>query len=58
MKLAKKILQHNINNFRHSVSLHHQLYLKGMESRVELVAGLLNCIKERFKFFHWTPSTF
>mgnify|MGYP001200561951 CR=1 FL=1 len=58
MKLVKNILQHNINNFRHSVSLHHELYVKGMESRTELAVGLLNCVKERFKFFHWTSSSF
>ena len=58
MKLAKMILQHNINNFRHSVSLHHQLYKEGMETRTEYLLGLVKCVGERMKFFHWMPSTF
>ena len=58
MKLAKKILTHNVNNFRHSVSLHHQLYINGMETKTELLVGFLSCVKERFKLYHWTPSTF
>ncbi len=58
MKLVKNILQHNINNFRHSVSLHYQLYLEGMETRIELLIGVAKCVKERFKVFHWKPSTF
>ncbi len=58
MKLVKIILQHNINNFRHSVSMHCQLYREGYESRTEFLIGLKNCVKERLKFLHWMPSTF
>lgn len=58
MKLVKMILLHNINNFRHSVSLHCELYRGGFETRTELLISFLNCVKERLKFCHWMPSTF
>ncbi len=58
MKTAKKILRHNVNNLRHSVSLHYELYDKGINSRTQFFLGFLNCIKERFNLFHWLPSSF
>ena len=58
MKLARKIIMHNVNNFFQSVSLHFYLYKNGMESKAELRTGLISSIKERMKLHHWTPSTF
>ena len=57
MKTAKKILQHNVNNFRHSVSLHRELYDKGMNSRSQFFMGIVRCLRERMKVFHWMPYT-
>ncbi len=58
MKIAKKILQHNVNNFRHTVFLNHDLYNKGIINRPQFLIGLLYSLKERIKIFHWRPSTF
>lgn len=58
MKLAKTILMHNINNFCHSVSMHVFFFKKGMESKLELMIGILSCLRERTKLYHWKPSSF
>jgi hypothetical protein len=58
MKLVKIILKHNINNFFYSSSTHFYFFRQGMESKTELAVGLLNCVKERLKLFHWDPSNF
>jgi hypothetical protein len=58
MKTAKKILKHNVNNLRHSVSMHYELYDRGVNTRTQLFIGLLKCLKERFHLFHWLPSSF
>lgn len=58
MKIAKKILQHNLNNFRHSASLHRELYSQGVNTRSQYFMGLLRCLRERMHIFHWLPSSF
>ncbi len=58
MKLAKIILMHNINNFIYSASMHFYFFRHGMKSKTELIAGLLSCVKERMKLFHWNPNSF
>ncbi|HJP19416.1 MAG: hypothetical protein CMD96_08240 [Gammaproteobacteria bacterium] len=58
MKTAKKILQHNVNNLRQSVSMNYDLYDKGINTRTHFFKALLKCFKDRFKLFHWLPSSF
>ncbi len=58
MKLIKIILKHNISNFFYSSSMHFYFFRHGLESKTELIVGLLNCVKERLKLFHWNPSNF
>lgn len=58
MKLVKIILMHNLNNFCYSISMHLYFFRNGMESKRELIFGLLGCAKERMKLFHWKPPNF
>ena len=58
MELIIIILKHNSNNFFYSSSTHFYLFGHGLESKTELIVGLLKCVKERLKLFHWKPSNF
>lgn len=57
MKMVRMVLQHNINNFVLSVSLYCHLYREGSVSSGQLVRGILQCIRERTKPYHWSLPT-
>ena len=54
MKTVKMVLQHNINNFVLSVSLYCHLYKEGSVSSGQLFFGLVQCVRERAKLYHWS----
>ena len=55
MKTLKQTMEHNLNNFLVSVTLYFDLYKKGRVSTGFFLAGLMGCVLERMKIFHWMP---